>query len=40
MAELFVIGAARKLRSVYAIEAVDWTAKSESQKTAESEDAA
>jgi hypothetical protein len=40
MAELFIVGAARKLRSVYAIEAVDWTAKSESQKTAESEDAA
>lgn len=35
MAELFVIGAARKLRGCYQEEYVEWTAKSDSQKTAE-----
>jgi hypothetical protein len=35
MAELFAIGAALKLRSVYAEEYVEWTAKSDSQKAAD-----
>jgi hypothetical protein len=35
MAELFCIGAGRKLRGIYAVEYIDWPSKSDSQQNAE-----